>query len=41
MAFTSSFVNKVSKSIGILCKVRNYLDKTTLHNLYSHSFIPI
>ena len=26
--------NKVSKSIGILCKVRNYLDKTTLHNLY-------
>ena len=26
--------NKISKSIGILCKVRNYLDKTTLHNLY-------
>ena len=26
--------NKVSKSIGILCKVRNCLDKTTLHNLY-------
>ena len=26
--------NKVSKSIGILYKVRNYLDKTTLHNLY-------
>ena len=26
--------NKVSKSIGILCKVRNYPDKTTLHNLY-------
>ena len=24
--------NKVSKSIGILCKVRNYLDKTTMHN---------
>ena len=26
--------NKFSKSIGILDKVRNYLDKTTLHNLY-------
>ena len=26
--------NKISKSIGILDKVRIYLDKTTLHNLY-------
>ena len=26
--------NKVSKSIGILYKASNYLNKTTLHNLY-------
>ena len=26
--------NKVSKSIGIIYKVCNYLDKTPLHNLY-------
>ena len=33
--------NKVSKSIDILCKVRNYLDKTTGRYYISHSFIPI
>ena len=26
--------NKVSKSVGILCKVQKYLDQQTLHNLY-------
>ena len=26
--------NKVSKSVGILCKVQHYLDQQTLHNLY-------
>ena len=26
--------NKVSKSVGILCKVQKYLDQLTLHNLY-------
>ena len=26
--------NKVSKSVGILCKVQHYLDRQTLHNLY-------
>ena len=25
---------KVSKSVGILCKVQKYLDQQTLHNLY-------
>ena len=26
--------NKVSKSVGILCKVQKYLDQKTLHNVY-------
>ena len=26
--------NKVSKSVGILCKVQHYLDQQTLNNLY-------
>ena len=26
--------NKLSKSVGILCKVQHYLDQQTLHNLY-------
>ena len=26
--------NKVSKSVGFLCKVQKYLDLQTLHNLY-------
>ena len=26
--------NKVSKLVGILCKVQKYLDQQTLHNLY-------
>ena len=26
--------NKISKSIGIICKMRQYLNRTTLKNLY-------
>ena len=32
--------NKTSKSIGIICKMRQYLDRTTLKNLY-YTFVPI
>ena len=28
--------NKVSKSVGILCKVQKYLEQQTLHNLYNY-----
>ena len=35
---TQYIKNKVSKSVGILCKVQKYLDQQTLHNLY-HTFV--